>query len=81
MVEQIGKYNVNYAGYSFDGSTEYALLIISEFDANDKEVDRRTLYIAGDAPKLKTEEQIAIFMQYPNYTKLLYEMVPTITVI
>lgn len=80
MVEQIGKYNVDYAGDSFDGNTKYTLLIISEFDNND-EVDRRIIYIKGDGPRLKTEEQIEAFMSYPNYTKLIWKMVPTITVV
>lgn len=73
MVEYIGKYNVDYAGLSYDRNTPYELVIISEFD-KDKEIRRKTYYFQHDKsyikPKLKTEADIEKVMKFKQYSKI-----------
>lgn len=46
---QIGRFNIDvYDDECFDKGVGYHLTIISEFDDNEKEIERRTLYINGD---------------------------------
>ena len=77
-IKQIGKYNVDYAGLSYDGKTPYHMVIIEEFDQNDKPTgNRKTFYFRGNRtmaeryimPDLSTEEAIDEWMRYPSYSK------------
>ena len=68
----IGKFNVDYAGKSYDGEQEYQMVIITEFDTSNKEVERKVFYFKGRVPDLRIEAQIEnIFREYPNYSKLI----------
>lgn len=70
MVEEIGKYNVDYAGAAYDnGGTKYAMVVISEFTA-DKETARKVFYFLGAAPKFHNEKEIDEIFLFPNYSKL-----------
>lgn len=70
MVEEVGKYNVDYAGKAYDNeSREYSLIIISEFVGN-KEVARKVFYFFGNVPKFHNEQEIDEIFSFPNYSQL-----------
>lgn len=77
-VKEIGKYNVDYEGLSYDGKIPYQMVIISEFDG-DKELSRKRLYFRDNIganrfyimPPLRTEEQIEKILQYPNNSRII----------
>ena len=71
----IGKYNVDYCGNAWDGKTKYVMVIISEFDSNDKEIDRNIYYfLCGKdliTPEFKTEADVeAITKHYRSNAKI-----------
>lgn len=64
----VGKYNVDYCGNVWDGKTKYNMVIISEFDRDEKEVNRNTYYfLCGKgliAPEFKTEADVEKITKY-----------------
>ena len=71
----IGKYNVDSCGAAYDGKIKYQMVIISEFDSNDKEINRSTYYfLCGKdliTPEFKTEADVEkITKYYRNYEKI-----------
>lgn len=77
-IKQIGKYNVDYEGLSYEGNIPYHMVIIEEFDQDDKPIgNRKTFYFRRNRttteryimPNLSTEEAIDKWMLYPNYSK------------
>lgn len=70
MVEEIGKYNIDYEGAAYDDDgTKYSMVIISKFAA-DKETARKVFYFLGVAPKFHNEKEIDEIFLFPNYSKL-----------
>lgn len=67
----VGKYNVDYAGFTYDGRFSYQMVIVSKFEGA-REVSRKTLYFRDGMcmPPLTTEEQIEKILQYPNNAKI-----------
>ena len=76
-MKEIGKYNVDYEGLSYDGKIPYQMVIIAEFDG-DKELSRKRFYFRDNIglnrfyimPPLGTEEQIEDILQYPDNSKI-----------
>lgn len=77
-VKQIGKYNVDYAGFVYDNNISYHMVIVDEFDENDKPTGvRKTFYFRSNSdtteeyimPDLSTEEKVDYWMEYPNHSK------------
>ena len=71
----IGKYNVDYCGNVWDGKIKYNMVIISEFDSNDKEISRSIYYfLCGKGlttPEFKTEADVEkITKYYRNHAKI-----------
>lgn len=75
-VKEVGKYNVDYEGLSYDGKIPYEMVIIEEFDGNTPvEGSRKTLYFRTDekyiVPQLNTESKIEVWMKkYKNNSKI-----------
>lgn len=75
MIKEIGKYNVDFEGISYDGKIPYEMVIIEEF-AEGKPVkgSKKTLYFRGEKnyimPVFSTEEAVEMYLQYANNTKL-----------
>lgn len=75
--KEIGKYNVDYAGLSYDGKSPYQMVIISIFEG-DKEVARKVLYFRDNigidrtyiVPQMKTEKQVEDILHYPNNARI-----------
>ena len=77
-VMQIGKYNVEYAGLSYDNGIPYSMVIIHTFDKNDKPTgQKQVLYFRRNRtmaenyimPDLSTEEKISQWMGFKSHTK------------
>ena len=76
-MKEIGKYNVDYEGLSYDGKIPYQMVIIAEFDG-DKELSRKRFYFRDNIglnrfyimSPLGTEEQIEDILQYPDNSKI-----------
>ena len=77
-IKQVGKYNVYYAGLSYDKDIPYNMVIIEAFDRNDKpNGNRKTFYFRRNRtmteryimPDLNTEEALDKWMIYPNHSK------------
>jgi len=71
----IGKYNVDYCGAAYDGKIKYEMVIISEFDSNDREINRSIYYfLCGKGlttPEFKTEADVEKITQYyRNHEKI-----------
>ena len=83
MCRQVGKYNVNYCGLSYDGDTPYELVIIEEFDG-EKYVkgSKKELYFRRNKrtereyilPDMRTEKEVEKWLQYKNHTKIVAKM-------
>lgn len=78
-IKEVGKYNVDYEGISYDGKIPYEMIIIEEFDGNiPVKGSRKTLYFRQNIgterkyimPEMKTETDIEFWLQYRNNTKL-----------
>lgn len=74
-MKTIGRFNVDYCGAAWNGSTKYEMVIISEFDNNDKEIRRYTYYfLRGDGliiPDFKTEAEVKdILRNYSNNARI-----------
>ena len=74
-VKEVGKYNVDYEGLSYDGKTPYEMIIIEEFDGNTPvKGSRKTLYFRIDGkyivPQLNTEAKIEAWLKYKNNSKI-----------
>ena len=77
-MRHIGKYNVDYAGLSYDEGIPYQLVIIEEFDEHNKPTGNiKSLYFRCNRtaaekyvmPDLSTEEKVDYWMKYPNHSK------------
>lgn len=77
-VMHIGKYNVEYAGLSYDNGIPYSMVIIHTFDKNDKPTEQKqVLYFRRNRtmtenyimPDLSTEEKISGWMGFKSNTK------------
>lgn len=78
-VQEIGKYNVDFVGVSYDGDIPYQMVIIEEFD-DDTPIkgSKKTLYFRQNIgtetkyimPDMRTETEIEKWLQYRNNTKL-----------
>lgn len=77
-MKHIGKYNVDYAGLSYDGGIPYQLVIIEEFDEHNKPTgNKKSLYFRCNRtvtekyvmPDLSTEKKVGEWMGFKNYTK------------
>lgn len=80
MVEEIGKYNIDYEGAAYDDDgTKYDMVAILKFVA-DKEAARKVFYFLGTAPKFHNEKEIDEIFLFPNYSKLKINHYLTITV-
>lgn len=53
MVEQVGKYNVDFYGYT-ENSNGLSMFIITEFDCNEKEIQHKRFYSSINSGLLKT---------------------------
>lgn len=75
MIIQVGKYNVDNEGFSYDKGKRYYIFIFEEFDKNDNPVgNRKVFYIDSKTiPELKTEKEIEEIMRYKNYSKIKIE--------
>lgn len=77
-MRHIGKYNVDYAGLSYDEGIPYQLVIIEEFNKLNKPTgNKKSLYFRCNRtaaekyvmPDLGTEEKVDEWMGFKNYTK------------
>ena len=77
-MKHVGKYNVDYAGLSYDEGVPYQLVIIEEFNklnkptGNKKSLHFRCNRTAAEKyvmPDLSTEEKVDYWMVYPNHSK------------
>ena len=71
----VGKYNVDYCGAVYDGKIKYEMVIISEFDSNDREISRSIYYfLCGEdliTPEFQTEADVEkITKYYQNNAKI-----------
>lgn len=88
-IKEVGKYNIDYEGFVYDGKIPYQMVIIEEFDGNTPvKGSRKTLYFRDNekmerkyiVPEIKTEAEVEKFLHYPNnakikaYKKLVVEM-------
>lgn len=77
--KEIGSFNVDYMGYSYDDGKTYEMIILTRFDGN-KETERKTLYVLVSdkdekengyfVPSFKNEEQVKQYFQYKNNQRL-----------
>lgn len=88
-IKEVGKYNIDYEGLSYDGNIPYNMVIIEEFDGNTPvKGSRKTLYFRENQgieriyilPGMRTEEQIEQFLRYPNNAKLKVYMKPVVEI-
>ena len=72
-IKEVGKYNVDFEGLSYDGNTPYEMVIIEEFNGNvPVEESRKTLYFRQNVgaekeyivPNFKDETEIEKWLQY-----------------
>ena len=82
VCRMLGAYNVDYLGSSFDGDTEYEMVIITKFNEKDKEVGRRTLYflkkkegMSYDIPNILTIAEAESFYGRKNNERIVPETV------
>lgn len=76
-VKEVGRYNIDYCGKSYDGTIPYQMVIISTFEG-DKEVAKKVLYFRDNIgvdgiyiiPPMKTEDQIKRLLIYPDNAKI-----------
>lgn len=80
-MEQIGRFNVDRAGDAYDKGVRFKMVIISEFDKNDKEIVRKTFYCLGDTSPLQTEAQVAQLMHHPNNSKVILDLALRVTAV
>lgn len=87
-IQRIGKYNVDYAGSIYDKNIPYHMVIIEEFDRDDKPTGKRkTFYFRENranrkteckylCPQFSTESEITNLMSYPEYSRFrIYKQV------
>ena len=81
----IGKYNVDFAGETYDEGIPYDTVIIEEFDRLNKPTGiKKVFYFRRNRtaaekyimPDLSTEEKVDYWMEYPSYSK--FQMYKTI---
>lgn len=76
-MKQVGRFDVEDVGIIYDGDIPYKMIILTEFDKNDKEIDRRVFYFRIShkhdefvIPNFSSEEYISKwFVRYKNYSK------------
>lgn len=78
-IKEVGKYNVDFEGLSYDRKIPYEMVIIEEFSGDiPVEGSRKTLYFRQNnskentyiIPAFNTEEEIEKWLQYKNNTKI-----------
>lgn len=78
-IKEVGKYNIDFEGRSYDGNIPYEMVIIEEFNGNTPvKGSRKTLYFRQNTkiedtyiiPKFNTEEEIKKWLQYRNNAKI-----------
>lgn len=78
-IKEIGKYNVNFCGLSYDGNIPYEMVIIEEFNGNvPVKGNKKTLYFRQNIgtkrkyimPMINTETEVKQWLQYRNYSKI-----------
>lgn len=78
-IKEIGKYNVDFEGLSYDGNIPYQMVIIEEFNGNTPvEGGKKILYFRQNIgterkyimPEFKNEKAVEMWLQYQNNTKI-----------
>lgn len=86
-MKHVGKYNVDFAGETYDEGVPYDTVIIEEFDRLNKPTGiKKTFYFRRNRtaaeqyimPDLSTEEKVDYWMEYPSYSK--FQMYKTIII-
>lgn len=80
MIKEVGKYNIDFEGLSYDGKIPYEMVIIEEFNGNTPVEDsRKILYFSRKnignerkyiMPCFRNEEEVEMWLQYRNYAKI-----------
>lgn len=77
--KQISSFNVSYVGQSFSNGIPYQVIILQEFDTNDKPIgDAKTLYVKQthnnksiiSLPEIDSVDIIKKLMKFPNHSRL-----------
>ncbi len=78
-VKEVGKYNIDFVGLSYDGNIPYEMIIIEEFNGNVPVVgSRKILYFRQNLdfkmkyiiPDFKDETEVEMWLQYRNNAKI-----------
>lgn len=78
-IKEVGKYNIDFEGLSYDGNIPYEMVIIEEFNGNAPvEGSKKTLYFRQNIgterkyimPQFKNEEEVEMWLQYRNNAKI-----------
>lgn len=74
-VIEVGKYNVSYEGFIYDGKIPYKMVIIQEFEGYVPVGKSKTLYFRVQVgkyivPIIKTEKEVEELLKYKNNQKL-----------
>lgn len=76
-VQKVGKYDVDFEGYQYENGVPFRMVVILEYDKNDKEIGKKAYYFCATKeyiiPKLDSEKEVDEVFSYPDNTKFRCE--------